>query len=62
VSKYIDVFVDRKGGVKIETTGFSGNSCREATQTLESRLGKVISDETTAEGEQETEKNAGQFT
>ena len=35
----IEIIIDRKGNVKVEAHGFSGPSCRDATQALEDALG-----------------------
>jgi hypothetical protein len=47
--KLIEVIVDTKGGISLETRGFAGTTCREATQELERALGVVTKDQPTAE-------------
>jgi hypothetical protein len=47
--KLIEVIVDTKGGLSLETKGFAGPNCREATQELERALGVVTKDQPTAE-------------
>lgn len=43
-----------KGGkFTVETTGYAGESCREATAKLEERIGVKVTDEPTAEMYQE---------
>jgi hypothetical protein len=37
----------KDGKTTVETEGFGGESCREATRRLEERLGKVTSDQDT---------------
>ena len=44
-SKTIEITVSPEGAVSIKTTGFTGNSCKDATRELERALG-VISKET----------------
>ena len=39
MSKIIQVVVSPKGETKIETTGFTGSSCQEASRALEEALG-----------------------
>ena len=39
--KTIEIVVSSKGDSKVETKGFIGNSCREASKFIESALGKV---------------------
>lgn len=55
--KYIEVTIDPRGGVKVETSGFSGETCREATKALENRLGLVESETLTDEYHHEVEQN-----
>lgn len=45
----ITITVDPKGGVTVETKGFAGQACREATRALERALGQVLTDQPTAE-------------
>lgn len=39
--KQIVITVDKNGGFSIEAQGFQGNSCEQATASLENALGKV---------------------
>jgi hypothetical protein len=39
MSKIIQVTISPKGETKIETTGFTGSSCQEASRALEEALG-----------------------
>ena len=48
VNEHIRVEI-KKGKVKIETSGFSGTACVEATKRLSQRLGKTLSDESKPE-------------
>ena len=45
----IEITVDPQGGTRVETKGFTGPSCRDATRVLERALGVVESDAATAE-------------
>jgi hypothetical protein len=47
--KLIEVIVDTKGGISLETRGFAGTACREATQEMERALGIATKDQPTAE-------------
>ena len=57
MSKLITVTIKRDGNVQVKTTGYTGNSCHEATQSLEKALGRVDSTKPTAEA---CEATAGQ--
>ena len=47
--KLIDITVDAKGQTKVETRGFTGGECREASKFIEHALGKAIGEKLTAE-------------
>jgi DUF2997 family protein len=47
--KTIEVVVSPKGEVSIETKGFSGPSCREASRFIEQALGQRTGEQLTAE-------------
>jgi Protein of unknown function (DUF2997) len=49
MKKIIRVIVGPKGETKIETKGFSGGECREASRFLEQALGQPVSEQLTAE-------------
>lgn len=49
MSKTIQIIVDPKGGTKIETSGFTGSACQDATRALEQALGAVTGEQLTAE-------------
>jgi hypothetical protein len=49
MKKIIRVIVGPKGEVKIETRGFTGPACREASKFLEQALGQPASEQLTAE-------------
>ena len=47
--KIIRVIVSPKGETRVETKGFAGGECREATRFLEQALGQSIGEQLTAE-------------
>ena len=47
--KTIEITVDRDGRVTVETRGFAGGSCREASRFVEEALGARSSERLTAE-------------
>jgi hypothetical protein len=53
--KTIRITVDPKGQVKVETTGFAGGECREASRFLERALGTRSAETLTGEFYQEQE-------
>jgi len=48
-SKTIEIVVSPQGQAKIETKGFAGAECREASRFLEKALGKQAVEQLTAE-------------
>lgn len=58
----IQIIIDPQGQVRLQTQGFSGASCREASKSLEQALGLIESDQPTPElyqqaASQEAERN-----
>ncbi|MEQ8788812.1 MAG: DUF2997 domain-containing protein [Pirellulaceae bacterium] len=49
MTKTIEVIVSPAGETKIETKGFAGAECREASKFLEGALGQQSSEQLTAE-------------
>ena len=49
MKKIIQVIVGPEGETKIETKGFSGGECREASRFLEQALGQPVGEQLTAE-------------
>jgi hypothetical protein len=49
MKKIIRIIVGPKGETRIETKGFSGPECREASKFLEQALGRPVSEQLTAE-------------
>lgn len=45
----IEITVSPKGETKVETKGFTGSSCREASRLIEQALGQRIADRVTDE-------------
>jgi len=42
--KTITIIVDKVGQVSMQTNGFEGTACRDATKAIEQGLGVVLSD------------------
>lgn len=42
--KTISIVIDKAGQVSMQTNGFDGQNCKDATKTLEQGLGVVLSD------------------
>ncbi len=49
MSKIIEIVVSPEGRTTVQTSGFTGSACREASKTLEEALGQRISENLTAE-------------
>ena len=49
MKKMIRIIVGPKGETKIETKGFTGPDCREASKFLEQALGQPVNEQLTAE-------------
>lgn len=49
MTKIIEVIVQPNGETKIETKGFAGSSCKEASRFLEQALGLRTAEQLTAE-------------
>jgi hypothetical protein len=47
--KTIEITVDPRGQTKVETKGFTGGKCREASRFLEQALGTRTGEQLTAE-------------
>jgi len=48
-ARTIEITVSPRGEVKVQTRGFTGNACREATRRLEEALGTKTAETLTAE-------------
>jgi hypothetical protein len=49
MKKIIRVIVSPKGETKVETNGFSGGECREASRFIEQALGQQVGEQLTPE-------------
>jgi hypothetical protein len=47
--KIIEIIVLPSGQTRLETKGFAGTGCREASRFVEATLGQLIAEERTAE-------------
>ena len=47
--KTIEITIDTKGELVVQTRGFNGASCKEASRLLEQTLGLAVSDAATPE-------------
>jgi len=47
--KIIEITVDAKGQTKVETHGFTGGECREASRFIEQALGQRTGEKLTSE-------------
>ena len=53
MARVIEVTVSPTGETKVQTKGFSGSDCLEASRFLEAALGATVKDQKTAEYYQE---------
>jgi hypothetical protein len=58
--RIIEVTVSPTGETKIETRGFAGSSCRDASAFLEKALGQQVSETLTGEFYQQSQANTSQ--
>ena len=49
MSQRIEIRISPQGETRLETKGFSGSGCRDASRWLEAALGEKLSDKPTAE-------------
>lgn len=49
MTRTIEVIISPQGETKIETKGFAGTSCQQASQFLEQALGTKVAEKPTAE-------------
>ena len=47
--KTIEILIDAKGEVRVQTKGFTGAACRDASALLELALGEVMAEQVTPE-------------
>ena len=53
MNKIIEIIVAPNGQTKVETKGFTGNQCQQASKFIEQALGKRTDEKLTAEFHQE---------
>ena len=49
MTRTIEIIVSPKGETTVQTKGFAGSSCREASRFIEQSLGQQIGEQLTAE-------------
>ncbi len=49
MNKIIEIIVNAKGETTVQTKGFAGSSCRDASRLIEQALGQQIGEQLTAE-------------
>ena len=49
MNKSIEIIISPKGEATVQTKGFAGSSCKEASRFIEQALGEKISEQATAE-------------
>jgi hypothetical protein len=49
MSKIIEIVVSPTGQTRVETKGFTGSQCREASRFLEQALGQWVTEQLTSE-------------
>jgi len=52
-NKTIEIIVSPSGKTRVETKGFAGSECRQASQFIEQALGQQTSEQLTAEFHQQ---------
>ena len=55
MSRTIEIIVSPKGESTIQTKGFAGSACRDASKELELALGRRVGEQLTAEFHQATD-------
>ncbi len=55
MSRVIELIVSPQGQTRVETKGFSGSTCREASRFIEQALGKGTGEQLTSEFYRQTE-------
>ena len=59
--KIIEIIISTDGHSRIETRGFTGSHCRDSSRFLEAALGKVSSEQLTAEYHQTVQHQPNQL-
>ena len=52
----IEITVSPQGDTRLETKGFAGATCRDASHFIENALGEMLSDQPTAEAHRATQE------
>jgi hypothetical protein len=60
LNKTIEITVDAKGAVVVETKGFAGPSCKDASRFLEQALGEPTAERLTTEFHQSADQRVEQ--
>lgn len=55
MNQIIEVVVSPQGQARVETKGFSGSTCRDASGFIERALGKIANEQLTNEFHRQTE-------
>jgi hypothetical protein len=55
MNRVIEILITPAGQTRLETRGFAGDSCREASRSLEQALGRITEEQPTAEFHQPAE-------
>ena len=56
-TKIIEITVSPNGETTVQTKGFSGSACRDASRAIEALLGQQTSEQLTSEFYQESEQH-----
>lgn len=57
-NRIIEILVETNGSTRVQTKGFSGSECRQASQFIEQALGKRTEEQLTAEFHQQAGQHA----
>ena len=58
--KTIEIIISTKGETSVQTKGFAGSSCRDASRFIEQALGQRLDEQLTAEFHQAIDVQQGQ--
>lgn len=61
MSKSIQITISPSGGTKIETSGYTGSACQDATRALEAALGAKTAEQLTSEFYTETPEQTNEL-
>ena len=57
MSKFIEITISPSGATRVETKGFSGGECRDASKFVEQSLGQRTAEQMTSEFYQDQQVN-----